>query len=109
MIHRLERIDMNRLFRITVKIMISTVYRIVGSEHARVLIFHEWTAIKTMVSPKAYVELCSELWGEKWISLKPPLVAPTITWSHESIAQGHISEILRKELALLGSTSEVTH
>jgi hypothetical protein len=55
------------------------------------------------------VELCSELWGEKQIALKPPLVAPAIMWSHESIAQGHISGILRKELVLLGSTSEVTH
>jgi hypothetical protein len=42
----------------------STVRHIAGSEHARVLIFHERAAIKTMVSPKAYVELCSELWGK---------------------------------------------
>jgi hypothetical protein len=49
---------------------------IVGSKHARVLIFLERAAIKTTLSPKAYVELCSELQGEKWVSLKPPLATP---------------------------------
>jgi len=34
---------------------------IAGTEHARVLIFLDRAAIKTMVSPKSYVELCSEL------------------------------------------------
>jgi hypothetical protein len=74
-----------------------------------VLIFYEQAAIKTTVSPKAYVELCSELWGEKRISLKPPLAMSAIMWSHEIIAQGHINKRLRKEIALLGSTSEVMH
>jgi hypothetical protein len=62
-----------------------------------------------MVLEKAYVELCSELQGKKRIALKPPLDTPTIMWSHENISQGHISGILRKELSLLGSTSEVIH
>jgi hypothetical protein len=52
------------------------------------------------------MEICSELWGKKRVSIKPPLATPTIAWSHESITQGHISEILRKEITLLGSTSK---
>jgi hypothetical protein len=52
------------------------------------------------------VDICSELWGEKQFSLKPPLATPEIAWSHESISQGHINRRLRKELVLLGSTSE---
>jgi hypothetical protein len=61
-----------------------------GPEHARVLIFLERAAIKTTISPKEYVELCSELRGEKQVSLKPTLATPAIAWSHEIIAQGHI-------------------
>jgi hypothetical protein len=63
---------------------------IAGPKHAQVLIFLEWDAIKTMVLPKAYVELYSELRGEKQVSPKPPLTKPTIAWSREIITQGHI-------------------
>jgi hypothetical protein len=66
---------------------------IAGSEHARVLIFIEWDAIKTKVSPKAYVEFYSELRGKKWVALKPPLDAPAIAWSRDNITQGHINKI----------------
>jgi hypothetical protein len=59
---------------------------IAGREHARVLIFLEQATIKTMVSPKEYVELCSELQGEKRVALKLSLAVPAITWSHEIIA-----------------------
>jgi hypothetical protein len=30
------------------------------------------------------VEACNELWGKKWVSLKPPMDAPAIMWSHEA-------------------------
>jgi hypothetical protein len=30
------------------------------------------------------VEARSELWGEKRVSLKPPMDAPAIMWSHEA-------------------------
>jgi hypothetical protein len=59
-----------------------------------------------MVLEKGHMEICSELWGEKKVSIKPPLAKPAIAWSHESISQGHINEILRKEIVLLGSTSK---
>jgi hypothetical protein len=38
------------------------------------------------------MEICNDLRGEKSVALKSPLAAPTITWSHEIIAQGHIEE-----------------
>jgi hypothetical protein len=56
----------------------------VGPEHARVLIFHERAAIETTVLEKGCMEARSELWGEKRVSLKPPMDVPTITWSHEA-------------------------
>jgi hypothetical protein len=63
---------------------------IAGPEHARVLIFRERAAIETMVLEKGRMEARSELWGENKFGLKPPLDVPTIAWSHELIAQGHI-------------------
>jgi hypothetical protein len=48
------------------------------------------------------VEACSELWGEKRVSLKPPMDAPTISWSREvhSLRSYH-----EKELALTKQSS----
>jgi hypothetical protein len=44
-----------------------------GPENARVLIFLEWATIETTVLEKGRVEDHSELWGEKKVSLKPPM------------------------------------
>jgi hypothetical protein len=55
----------------------------VGPEHARVLIFLERAAIETTVLEKGRMEARSELWGEKWVSLKPPMDMPAIAWSRE--------------------------
>jgi hypothetical protein len=66
--------------------------RIAGPEHTWILIFLEWVTIETMVSPKAYMELCSELRGEKWVGLKPPLDTPAIAYFHKVTAQGHMKE-----------------
>jgi hypothetical protein len=49
------------------------------------------------------VEARSELRGKKRVALKPPMDAPTITWSQELIAQGHIKG---RVSTLLSSTSE---
>jgi hypothetical protein len=37
-----------------------------------------------MVLEKGRVEDRSELRGEKWVALKPPMDAPAIVWSHEA-------------------------
>jgi hypothetical protein len=37
-----------------------------------------------MVLEKGCVEARSELRGEKWVSLKPPMDVPAIAWSHEA-------------------------
>jgi hypothetical protein len=63
---------------------------IVGLEHAQVLIFLERDTIKTIVSPKEYVELYSELWGENRVDLKLPLAILIIALSCDIIAQGYI-------------------
>jgi hypothetical protein len=68
--------------------------------------FCERTAIKTTVLEKGCVEARSELRGKKRVVLKPHLAAPTITWSHDNIAHGHISERQGKEIMMPGSTSE---
>jgi hypothetical protein len=59
-----------------------------------------------MILEKGHVDVRSELWGEKWVSLKPTLATLTIAWSHDSITHGHINTRWGKELTLTGSTSE---
>jgi hypothetical protein len=75
----------------------------VGPKHARVLIFLERAVIETTVLVKGHMEAHSELRGEKWVSLKLPMDAPAIVWSHELITQGHIKG---RASTLLSSTSE---
>jgi hypothetical protein len=36
--------------------------------------------------------LCSELWGEKWVVLKPPLDVPTISYFRKFTTHGHMKE-----------------
>jgi hypothetical protein len=43
-----------------------------------------------MVLEEGRMEAHSKLQGEKRVSLKPPMEAPAIAWSHELITQGHI-------------------
>jgi hypothetical protein len=43
------------------------------------------------------MEAHSELWGEKRVSLKPPMDVPAIAWSHEAHSPRSYRE---KELAL---------
>ena len=69
-----------------------------GEKHARVLIFHERAAIETMVLEKGRVEACNELRGEKRVSLKPPIDALAIAWSHEAHSQVHIMKWSQRSL-----------
>jgi hypothetical protein len=62
----------------------STIMLDYGARTCLGLNFRMWATNKTTVSPKAYVELYSELWREKRVSLKLPMDTPAIAWSREA-------------------------
>jgi hypothetical protein len=62
----------------------------VGLGHARKIMFLEWDAIETTISTKGYMGTGGELQGEKWVGIKPFLLAPSITYFHKVVAQGNM-------------------
>jgi hypothetical protein len=64
--------------------------QIAGSEGAHILKSQGQAAIRTVVFRKGHVAVHGELWGQKWFSFRPPLVAPAIMQLHRVMALGHI-------------------
>jgi hypothetical protein len=66
--------------------------RIAGPRHAQTFIFLEQAAISTTVLTKGYVAARGDLWGKKWVGLKPLFLVPTIAYFQKVTTQGHINE-----------------